>query len=722
MKTFCKTLTVGWVLAALLLGFVVSGYSVGAAAADHSADIRATHLTQPVNPNASQESINLLAYLYSLSDSRQMVIGQFDISTCDLEWNNIREQFGQEPGLYSNRYVLQNDASMQFTNVDAANELLTAHYQDGALLLVHADGFEALDHLVKLGLASGRYEDEAGMVAELDAANPERNMEMYHAWMTYLAHYLEALRDLESRGVRAYMVRPFVESNTKAFFGTNEEDHAHFVRVYRQFVEQFQQSGLTGWLMTYSPGCWADDTFDRYPGNEWLDVLGVTMYSDNQYDGLTAFDGDCFWDYDWFVQTGKPIGLTELSCRHGRVDQPAIRATWMNTLYDIQTYWPRVTWVNCWSGGNFSLQNSSANGDLAGGTDDGKSFMNSPFSLLLEDLPDYRSGQFTLPGVVQLYPEKNRGGAYVGLEERLYTQAELVKLGITTDTVGSFHISSGFSVTFYTGDNGTGKYWAYGRSVNDAAGFTGGETIRSLEVRRQYNVALEKPAITASHNDAQAYKANDGQPSRWSCEAESAWLMLDLEEGYTISRYTVRHAGYAGEVALYNTADFQLQYSVDGVNWITADTVTGNTQSVTSRTVQTFTARYVRLYITKPNSAAGSQAHMVSIAELELYGMRAGQTYAAPSEDPSQPADEPEPDAEPIIDTQPEEGMESDTEQQPEETTDPVVRKRRTQKTVTTQTPFPWWGWVLIAAGTAAAGIGLWFLLLRRRRRTGNGQ
>lgn len=59
----------------LLLGAAVSGYSVGAAAADHSADIRATHLTQPVNPNASQESINLLAYLYSLSDSRQMVIG-----------------------------------------------------------------------------------------------------------------------------------------------------------------------------------------------------------------------------------------------------------------------------------------------------------------------------------------------------------------------------------------------------------------------------------------------------------------------------------------------------------------------------------------------------------------------------------------------------------------------------------------------------------------------
>lgn len=184
----------------LLLGAAVGGYSVGAAAADHSADIRAAHLTQLVNPNASQESINLLAYLYSLSDSRQMVIGQFDISTCDLEWNNIREQFGQEPGLYSNRYVLQNDDSMQFTNVDAANELLTAHYQDGALLLVHADGFEALDYLVKLGLASGRYEDEARMVAELDAANPERNMEMYHAWMTYLAHYLEALRDLESRG------------------------------------------------------------------------------------------------------------------------------------------------------------------------------------------------------------------------------------------------------------------------------------------------------------------------------------------------------------------------------------------------------------------------------------------------------------------------------------------------------------------------------------------
>lgn len=720
MKVFLKTITVGLLLMALLLG----GYRVGAAAADHSADIRATHLTQPVNPHASQESINLLAYLYSLSDSRQMVIGQFDISTCDLEWNNIREQFGQEPGLYSNRYVLQNDASMQFTNVDAANELLAAHYQDGTLLLVHADGFEALDYLVKLGLASGRYENEAGMVAELDANNPERNMEMYNAWMTYLEHYLEALRDLESRGVRAYMVRPFVESNTKSFFGTNEEDYIHFVGVYRQFVEHFQQSGLTGWLMTYSPGCWADDTFDRYPGNEWLDVLGVTMYSDNKYDGLTAFEGACFWDYDWFVQTGKPIGLTELSCRHGRVNEPAIRASWLNTLYDIQTYWPRVTWVNCWSGGNFSLQNSTANGDLSGGTDDGKSFMNSPFSLLLEDLPDYRSAQFTLPGVVQLYPEKNRGGAYVGLEERVYTQAELTALGITMETVGSFHISSGFSVTFYTEDNGTGRYWAYGQSVNDAAGFTNGEPIRSLEVRRQYNVALEKPAITASHNDAEAYKANDGQPSRWSCTAEKAWLMLDLEESYTISRYTVRHAGYAGEVALYNTADFQLQYSVDGVNWITADTVIGNVQSVTARAVQPFTARYVRLYITKPNSAAGNQSHTVSIAELELYGMSAGLTYTAPSDEPTLP--EEQPDAEATVDTGSDGEPDSDIEPQPDQNqqqdSNPTVRKRRVQRTVIHPMAFPWWGWVLIVAGVAATGFGIWFILWRHKRKAGRGQ
>lgn len=712
---------------ALLLGVLPVTAS---SQSDHSADIVATNLMAPVNPNASQEAKNMLAFLYSLSEKQQLVVGQFDISTCDLEWNNIYRQFGQQPGLYSNRYVLQTTDSpqykaMEFTNIPQANQLLQNHYEDGTLLLVHADGFEALDYLVNIGIASGAYYDAVGMVAELDDTNPDRNLEIYNGWMQYINNFLDGLRDLESRGVKAYMVRPFVESNTKGFFGTTAEHAEIFVRVYQQFITHFKESGLTGWLMTYSPACGWDDTFDRYPGNAWMDVIGVTMYSDSQYDGSVKFDPGIFWDYDWFELTGKPIGLTELSCRNGRVNESVPRASWLNTMLDIQTYWPRVTWVNCWSGGNFSLQNSNADGNLNSGTDDGKSFMNSPFSLTLEDLPNWKSGVWVMPGVVQLYRKENRTGDFVGLEERLYTAAELNQLGVTAEDVRSFHINDNFSITFYSEDEGEGDYWGYAQSTNNAVGFTDGTAFASLRVKRQENVALNKANIFASDNDEEAWKANDGYGSRWTCQQETGWLMIDLDSPCTISRYTVRHAGYGGESALYNTADFRLQYSVDGENWVTVDTVIGNTVGVTQREVTTFTAQYVRLMIDKANTAVGAEAARISIAELELYGMDTGLAFTAkPSKDESKPdkdvSDPKEDDFQPDEDTfEPEEtAPPSDGESSQAKGNDSVGSTMKPVKIVTYKTYFPWWGWVLIAVGILLAGGAAALLVYKKKKKT----
>ena len=225
----------------------------------------------------------------------------------------------------------------------------------------------------------------------------------------------------------------------------------------------------------------------------------------------------------------------------------------------------------------------------------------------------------------------------------------------------------------------------------------------------------------ASNNDEEAVKAIDGVGSRWTGTGVPAWLMIDLGRSYTVNRYAVRHAGSSGEPMGYNTRDFQFQYSVDGVNWITVDTVTGNTGNITDRYVAPFTAQYVRLYITTPNSMSGKDAAVSSVAEFEVYGIDSGKAYAAEvkpapvidntgDEKPDETADDPtsvDPDDSPTPEGP---GADDDT---------PQPGKRRRVTRVVTVDGFPVWAIVLIAVGSVVlVGGGLTlFLLLRKRKK-----
>jgi uncharacterized protein YjdB len=147
------------------------------------------------------------------------------------------------------------------------------------------------------------------------------------------------------------------------------------------------------------------------------------------------------------------------------------------------------------------------------------------------------------------------------------------------------------------------------------------EVHKSLPV----NVALNK-SVTANMGEAQASKVVDGKWSdmnndKWCVvDPGDKWVAVDLGQNYNIRRWVVKHAAVAGESSDYNTSDFKLQKSNDGINWIDVDNVIGNTDAITDRTVGGFSARYVRLYITK---ATQSASEVIRIFEFEVYGTEA---------------------------------------------------------------------------------------------------
>ncbi len=757
MKKTFKALFATLLALTILVGGIVSTQAISFAVDPY---LTATGMLEPVNPDATQEARNLLAYLSSLTQTNQFVVGQFDISTDEQVLKLLEKQYGTAamPALYSCRYILNEDLTI--ANMDEANDLLEKHYNAGDILLVHIDGI--------IGLNSFKAHGVKNRIVDCDITNPDRDMAVYEMWDTYFNNFFEALADLEKRGVKAYMVRDFVEFNhgsspDHTFYGTDQEGYDAFTRVYQQTVQRYLDSDLNGWLQTYSPISFGD-TYDRYPGNEYLDVLGITLYTD--YDN-SRFMEESFGSYDWMVATGKPVGLAEVSVRHGETGSAMKRNTWYIGLQDMMAKWPRISWVNVWGNGSYSLNDVGPDGNPLTGLDDGKAFLHSPFSITTANMADYRSGVWQNPGVAQLYTAANWEGAYIGLEQRVYTAAELKKMGITEKTLKSFKLNDGYGLYLYDGDNATGDYWGFPDSVRNVAGVMGDAKLKSLAIIRQSNIALNQNEIYASHNDDQAWMANDGAMSCWTGEDEEGWLHIYFMNPVTINRYAVQNASAAGQTPLYNTAGWKLQYTLDGENWITVDEVTGNTAGTYTKSVAPFTASEVRLWITQPNSAVGLEALKMAIAEFELYGMDLGKTQVVA---PAPGGDSGEDDTDPGADGETEEDTDGYTDGETEEDTDVNINtdadtdtedvttddedadyteedndsveeeetsdpedtsnledtddddstggKKKPVQIVTTETYFPWWAWLLIGLGVlAAAAVVVVIILVRKKKK-----
>ena len=142
----------------------------------------------------------------------------------------------------------------------------------------------------------------------------------------------------------------------------------------------------------------------------------------------------------------------------------------------------------------------------------------------------------------------------------------------------------------------------------------------------QTDLAFGQPATADGQCtlESGADKAVDGLPkgfpwNEWCSSAgepgAAHWLAVDLGTPVTIGTVIVRHAGYGGQTPDWNTRDFEVQLSDDGVTWRTAASVTGNTAASTVSTIND-TARYVRLWITKPSGDGDPAAR---VFELEVY-------------------------------------------------------------------------------------------------------
>lgn len=155
----------------------------------------------------------------------------------------------------------------------------------------------------------------------------------------------------------------------------------------------------------------------------------------------------------------------------------------------------------------------------------------------------------------------------------------------------------------------------------------------SFSTTQAQNLAQGKPVVTSS-NYSSSYagnKAVDGilsASSKWTSAAANVhhWMYIDLQSSYNINSVKVKHAGAAGEAAHFNLQAYQIQYWNSG--WQHAASINNtHQQSITSSSVS-FSARYVRIYITDPGID-----NIARVPEVEIYSTPANTSVLNPSGD-----------------------------------------------------------------------------------------
>jgi hypothetical protein len=154
----------------------------------------------------------------------------------------------------------------------------------------------------------------------------------------------------------------------------------------------------------------------------------------------------------------------------------------------------------------------------------------------------------------------------------------------------------------------------------------------SAEAEKRVGCQLAyKAKATASGSDKndKPEKAIDGDlATRWTAIGPGQkWLALDLGSPKNVSRWVIRAAGSNERKPEQNLSDFALQRSDDGSQWSDVDKVIANRCDMTDRVVPQFSARHVRVLITKEAKSPKDKTARIQEFALGAASEQAGVQY-----------------------------------------------------------------------------------------------
>jgi mannan endo-1,4-beta-mannosidase len=200
--------------------------------------------------------------------------------------------------------------------------------------------------------------------------------------------------------------RPWHEMNGGWFWwGSENITPEEYIRLYQITVDYMREQGVRNVLYAWSPDTRA--TFEYYPGDDYVDVLGLDIYEPGVFDWkpMSLVIEELGKITDYAAEHGKVAAMTETGLRihDGKFIYPEVHPDfWTKFLLEPITKDPkasRIVWIESWYSadwkrnkqGQFYLPYKGIETDRVNGQqaiDDFIKFYNHPATLFEKELPE----------------------------------------------------------------------------------------------------------------------------------------------------------------------------------------------------------------------------------------------------------------------------------------------------------------------------------------------
>jgi hypothetical protein len=289
----------------------------------------------PADKRATKETVNLYHNLKKLL-KKGVMFGHQDDLAYGVGWkyedgrSDIKDVTGDYPAVYGfelGRLELDHDVNLDSVPFNTMKGFIKSAYDRGGVITISWH--------VNNPLTSKTAWDPAPGTVSSALPGGSKN-DVYQVWLNNIADFLLSLRGNNGELIPV-IFRPYHELNGSWFWWGKNNCTPEQVEQLYQFTESYLRDtkGVHNLLYAYNTDRFdtQDDYLERYPGDEWVDVLGLDIYQRNGGESGNA---------QFIADINKMLtNLEQIATERNKI--PALTEFGYNGVPD-NTWWTNVLW------------------------------------------------------------------------------------------------------------------------------------------------------------------------------------------------------------------------------------------------------------------------------------------------------------------------------------------------------------------------------------------
>ena len=331
-----------FLIVVIMLSFIcINGFS-------QQSDIKTINLSERIK-TLTPETQNLLKNLKVIS-GKGFMFGHQDDPLYGIGWegddgrSDVKSVVGDYPavmGFDLGRIELGNEKNIDNVSFEKIRQEIIRQYQRGGMITMSW-------HMNNPLTNGDAWDVKKGENAVASVLPDGQNHDKFLRWLQSAADFFNSLKTEDGTKI-PIVFRPWHEHTGSWFWwGKDLCSPEEYQQLWKMTVDFMQEKGVNNLLYAYSPDIQGPGQIymERYPGDEYVDILGLDGYHRDNETGIESFQNSLNTILSFMTDEGKkrnkPIALTETG-----LEAIPIANWWTGVLLPIVGKYP-ISYVMVW--------------------------------------------------------------------------------------------------------------------------------------------------------------------------------------------------------------------------------------------------------------------------------------------------------------------------------------------------------------------------------------